>query len=166
MNSIFPAGFFSTILFHYMHTEKSEYIKPFGEWHCIWETEFYNSRKSLFGTEYLTKLNFISVVLFLTFNVREIKKEMQMPREWKPDIRAWGMSASTNPLMKASGLWEMAKRSWKHNIYSTPITVQQQSPSPMGHGLGTHLNILKTECLQFLGLDYQEQGWCSGAEKY
>lgn len=59
---------------------------------------------------------------------------MQMPREWKPDIRAWGMSASTNPLMKASGLGEMAKRSWKHNIYSTPIKVQQQSPSHMGHG--------------------------------
>lgn len=50
-------------------------------------TEFYNDRKSLFGTEYLTELNFIFLVLFLTYNVREIKKEMQMPHK-KPDIRA------------------------------------------------------------------------------
>lgn len=117
---------------------------PIRECHCVWETEFYNGRKSQFGTEYLPELNFIFLVLFLTFNVREIKKEMQMEQEWKPDIRAWSMSASTNPLMKGSGLWEMAKRSTKHNIYSTPITVQQQSFSQMGRGLGTHVNTKKT----------------------
>lgn len=140
-NRSFSPSFFFVLL---MHTRGGvNTLKPIWECHCISETDFYNGRKSLFGTDYLTELNFILLVLFQAFNVREIKKEMQMRWEWKPDIRAWGMSASTNPLMKGSGLWETAKRSWKHNIYLTPITIQKQSPSQMGHGLGTRMNTPK-----------------------
>lgn len=130
----FQQVFFTKLFSSHTHWRKSEYINTDWECHCIWETEFYNGRKSLFGTEYLTELNSIFLGRFLTYNVREIKKEMLMPKELKTrhqSLRHECIHKSSN-----ERLWEMDKRPWKHNINSRPITIQQQKPSEMGHGLG------------------------------